>query len=63
MNKQEIMRRISDRIEQDEDFATQLDAALERGTWEIVADLISMVVGFVISKTSESFDSLKESLR
>ncbi len=63
MNKQEIMQRVSDRIEQDEDFATQLDMAIERGTWEIVADLISKVVGFVISKTSESLDSLKESLQ
>jgi hypothetical protein len=63
MNKQEIMRRVSRRIEQDEDFAVQLNTAIERGTWEIVADLIAKVVGFVITKTSENLNSLKESLR
>jgi hypothetical protein len=63
MNKQEIMHRVSNRIEQDEDFAAQLNTAIERGTWEIVADLIAKVVGFVITKTSENLDSLKESRR
>ena len=63
MNTQEIMQRVSNRIKQDEDFATQLEKAIERGTWEIVADLIAKVVGFVISRTSEGLDSLKELLR
>ncbi len=63
MKKQEIMMRVAERIEQDEDFASQLATALERGTWELVADLIAKVVGYVVNKTSESFDSLKESLR
>jgi hypothetical protein len=63
MNTQEIMQRVSTRIKQDEDFATQLEKAIERGTWEIVADLISNVVGLLISRTSEGLESLKESLR
>jgi hypothetical protein len=60
MEKQEIMQRISDHIEQDEDFADQLGRAIDKGTWEIVAELIATVVGFVITKTGKSFELLKE---
>ncbi len=63
MHKQEIMQRVLNRIEQDQDYASQLNTAIERGTWEIVADLIAKAVGFVISKTGENLEALKEALR
>ncbi len=60
MEKQELMQRISDRIAQDEDFAAELGKAIDRGTWEIIADLISKVLGFAIAKTSQGFELLKD---
>jgi hypothetical protein len=59
MDKNEIMRRIRERVDQDDDFAGQLGEALEAGVWEIVFDLISQAVGYIVEKASELWDWLK----
>jgi hypothetical protein len=59
MDNDEIKRRIVSRIDKDRDFAGQLGAALEVGAWEIIAQLISDAVGFVIRKAGELWDWLK----
>jgi hypothetical protein len=58
--KREVMRILEKRMDEDESFAVELGNAVERGTWEIVASLIAKVAGFVIDKTSEVLDWLKE---
>ncbi len=60
MKKQQLLQRISDRIEQDQDFAAQLGEAIDKGTWEIVFELIAKVVGYAINKTGKSLDFLKD---
>ncbi len=60
MEKHELMQRVSDRIAQDEDFAAELGKAIDKGTWEIVADLISKFLGFAVAKTSQGLELLKE---
>lgn len=58
--KREVMRILEQRMDEDESFAVELGNAVESGTWEIVASLIAKVAGFVIDKTSEILDWLKE---
>jgi hypothetical protein len=60
MEKQELMQRISDRIAQDEVFAAELGSAIDRGTWEIIADFISKIMGIAIARTSQGLELLKE---
>lgn len=60
MDKNEIKRRIGARIDADTEFADQLAGALQAGAWEIIADLISEAVGFVIQKAGEFWDWLKK---
>jgi hypothetical protein len=58
--KHEVMRILEQRLNEDENFAVELGNAVESGTWEIVASLITKVAGFVIDKTSEILDWLRE---
>ncbi len=58
--KCEVMRILEQRMDEDESFAVELGNAVESGTWEIVASFIAKVAGFVIDKTSEILDWLKE---
>jgi hypothetical protein len=59
MDNDEIKRRILDRIDADEDFGKQIGGALEVGAWEIVAQLISRAVGYVIERAGEFWEWLK----
>ena len=58
--KREIMRILEQHMEEDKSFAVDLENAVERGTWEIVASLIAQAAGFVIDKTGEILDWVKE---
>jgi hypothetical protein len=58
--KREVMRILEQRMDEDQSFAVELGNAVEMGTWEIVASLIAKVAGFVIDKTSEILDLLRE---
>jgi len=53
MDKEQLKRRIADRIDADDLFASQVDGALAANDMYWLAQLISDVVGFVIQVGSE----------
>jgi hypothetical protein len=59
VDNDEIKRRILARIDTDKAFSGQLGEALEIGAWEIVAQLISRAVGYIIDKAGEFWEWLK----
>lgn len=56
MNEAELKMLVNEAIERDKRFASELGEAIEKGTWEVVAALISRVINL----TSDMMDSLKK---
>ncbi len=62
MNEAELKAFVNEAIDSDERFANELGEAIEKGTWEVVAELIEKAVGHVMDFSSEMLDSLKKLL-
>jgi hypothetical protein len=62
MNEAELKMFVNQAIDRDERFANELGEAIEKGTWEVVAELIGKAVGHIMDLTSDMIDSLRNRL-
>ena len=62
MNEAELKIFVSRAIDRNERFASELGEAIEKGTWEVVAELIGKAMGHVMDLTSDMIESLKKLL-
>ena len=53
MDNDEIKRKINERIDQDSDFAKKLGESVERGFWQVVADMLARAFGWVMSRAEQ----------
>jgi len=60
MTPEDIKRKVCDRIDTDNAFAVKLGGAIENGLWDIVAELISDVLGYIIGKACDFIEWLKD---
>ncbi len=62
MNEAELKAFVNQAIDADERFANELGEAIEKGTWEVLVELIGKAVGQAMDLTSEMMESLKKFL-
>lgn len=62
MNEAELKAFVNQAIDADERFANELGEAIEKGTWEVLVELIGKAVGQAMDLTSEMMKSLKKFL-
>jgi hypothetical protein len=60
--KSDILRRIQQRMEEDEDYAEQLGDAVESNDWDWVESLIKSVLDIAISFAKEFIEVLVRSI-
>ena len=59
MDEAELKIFVNQAIDRDERFANELGEAIEKGTWEVVAELIGKAMGHVMDLTDDFIESLK----
>lgn len=62
MNEAELKAFVNQAIDADERFANELGEAIEKGTWEVLVELIGKAVGQAMDLTSEMMELLKKFL-
>jgi len=60
MDEAELKIFVNQAIDRDDRFANELGEAIEKGTWEVVAELIGKAMGHVMDLTDDIIESLKK---
>ena len=60
MDEAELKIFVNQAIDSDDRFANELGEAIEKGTWEVVAELIGKAMGHVMDLTDDIIESLKK---
>lgn len=58
-DKEELKRRINERIDKDDSFSEQAEKAIKAGAFEALLELIARVLGFVIRRGTQIWDWLQ----